>query len=120
MTHLLHRWTDIATDTPIPGLLRQRVIGKQAMISHITLKPGCEVPHHAHQNEQFAVVLSGLIRFELGDKNADTVESVDVRSGEVLHLPANLPHSAVAIEETIVLDVFSPPSETTGIDRENA
>ena len=39
-----------------------------------------------------------------------------VGPGEVLHLPSNCPHSAEALEETVVLDIFSPPSERTGID----
>jgi quercetin dioxygenase-like cupin family protein len=42
-----------------------------------------------------------------------------VGPGEVLHLPSGAPHSAYAEEETLVLDLFSPPSEKTGIDRED-
>jgi len=38
-----------------------------------------------------------------------------IEAGEVLHLPANVPHSAEALEETLVLDIFSPTSEKTGI-----
>jgi hypothetical protein len=37
--------------------------------------------------------------------------------GELLHLPPNLPHSAFAEEETLVLDLFSPPATVTGIDQ---
>ena len=118
MSKLLHRWVDLAVDIPIDHLERRRVIGQQAMLSHITLHEGCIVPYHAHENEQFAVVLSGLIRFELGEPGSSESRTVDVRSGEVLHLPSNLPHSAIAIEETVVLDVFSPPSQTTGIDED--
>lgn len=116
MNELLHRWTDLPADSPIPNLERRRVVGEQAMISHITLKAGCQVPYHQHENEQFAVVTSGLIRFELGERESGQLKSIDVRAGEVLHLPSNLPHSAIAIEDTVILDVFSPPSETTGID----
>lgn len=114
MSEHLHRWCELPIDKPIAKLERRRVVGEQAMLSHITLRAGCEVPHHSHENEQFAVVLSGHIRFQLGATSENRV--VDVRGGEVLHLPSNLPHSAVAIEETIVLDVFSPPSIQTGID----
>lgn len=111
-----YRWDQLPVDAPIDKLSRRRIIGTHAMLSHITLEKGCEVPYHAHENEQFAVVLSGLVRFELGEADSADVRTVDVRGGEVLHLPSNLPHRAVALETTIVIDVFSPPSETTGID----
>jgi quercetin dioxygenase-like cupin family protein len=31
-----------------------------------------------------------------------------VRKGEVLHIPSNVPHRAVALEDTLDLDIFSP------------
>jgi quercetin dioxygenase-like cupin family protein len=101
----------------MPLLERRRVIGEQAMISHVTLHKGCSVPTHAHTNEQFCCVLSGRLRFGLGADNAPDRREVTVSAGEVLHLPSNLPHSADALEDTIVLDIFSPPSQTTGIDQ---
>jgi hypothetical protein len=33
-----------------------------------------------------------------------------------MHLRSGVPHSAEALEPTLVLDIFSPPSEKTGID----
>lgn len=98
-------------------LARQRIIGEQAMISRVTLEKGCFVPSHAHENEQFACVLSGRLRFGLGQPQSPQYREVDVGSGEVIHLPSNLPHSARALEHSVVLDVFSPPSATTGIDQ---
>jgi quercetin dioxygenase-like cupin family protein len=109
-----YRWSELKTDTPMPLLERQRIIGTQAMLSRVTLKRGCYVPTHSHANEQFACTLSGKLKFILGES---TPREVIVAAGEVLHLPSNLPHSAEALEDTIVLDIFSPPSQTTGIDR---
>lgn len=111
-----YRWTDLPKDTPMALLERRRVIGDQAMISHITLRKGCLVPTHAHVNEQFSCILSGRIRFTLGDAAVVLTEELIVGPGEVIHLPSNVPHAAEAIEETVVLDIFSPPSATTGID----
>ncbi len=31
-----------------------------------------------------------------------------VHAGEVLHIPSNVPHAAVALEDTLDLDIFSP------------
>jgi quercetin dioxygenase-like cupin family protein len=112
-----HAWSDLRPDTPMPLLERRRIIGEQAMLSQVLLRKGCAVPLHAHENEQFACILQGCLRFTLGAEGAPGRRTVDVRAGEVLHLPANVPHAADALEDTLVLDVFSPPSATTGIDR---
>jgi quercetin dioxygenase-like cupin family protein len=113
----VHRWTDRPTDTPMPLLQRQRIIGEQAMISRVHLHKGCYVPTHAHANEQFGIILRGRLKFGLGADNSPLRIYQTVGEGEVIHLPANLPHSAEALEDTLILDIFSPPSETTGIDR---
>ena len=105
------RWTDLPLDAPMPLLERRRVIGEMAMISHVTLRAGCDVPVHAHVNEQISCVLSGRIEFTLADGQRT------LGAGEVLHLPSGAPHGARAIDETVILDIFAPPSATTGIDR---
>lgn len=99
---------------------RRRVMGEKAMVARVVLDKGFEVPTHAHENEQIAVVLSGKVRFGIGREGSEEYEEVVVQEGEVLHLPSMVPHSAQALEESLVLDVFSPPSETTGIDRESS
>ena len=35
----------------------------------------------------------------------------DVRAGEILHIPAHVPHKAEALEDTDDVDIFSPPRE---------
>ncbi len=116
MPATVHRWETMSFDTPMALLERKRIIGTQAMISHVVLRKGCFVPTHAHDNEQFVCMLSGALRFKLGSAEGPRDELI-VRGGEVLHLPPQVPHEAEALEDTVVLDVFSPPSATTGIDR---
>lgn len=110
-----HRWEDIPADEPLPGVSRQRLIGEQAMLSRFELAAGCEVPAHEHENEQFACVLSGQVRFVVGS-GADQ-RDVIVGPGEVLHVPAMVRHAAFPIKDSVVLDVFAPPSATTGVDK---
>src|SRR5205085_1959192 len=74
---------------------RRMITGERMMITHVYLKKGCLVPKHAHMNEQITYVLEGALRFRLG---ADGEQQVDVRTGEVLMIPGNLPHSAEALE----------------------
>lgn len=114
---LVHDLAKLPSDSPMPLLSRQRVIGQQVMISRVVLEKGCDIPLHAHANEQMAVIVSGRLRFVLGADGTSERREVTVTDGQVLHLPSNLPHAAYAEERTVVLDIFSPPSATTGIDR---
>jgi quercetin dioxygenase-like cupin family protein len=94
---------------PLKPLLDRRVIsGERMMIAQILLKKDCLVPKHNHDNEQITYVISGALRFLLG---VEQDEEVIVRAGEVLVIPPNLPHSALALEDTVDVDVFSPPRE---------
>jgi quercetin dioxygenase-like cupin family protein len=111
----VYRWDELPADAPMPLLWRRRVVGERAMLSQVLLEAGCDVPMHAHENEQMTVVLRGQLEFHIG--GGEREEIFVARAGDVVHLPGNLPHRARALEETLVLDVFSPVSEGTGIDR---
>ncbi len=117
MDAAIFRWDELPSDKPMALLERRRIVGERAMISQVRLKKGCDIPSHAHENEQFACLMSGRMRFGLGAEGAPGHREVILQAGEVLHLPAHLPHSAFAIEDCLILDIFSPPSEKTGIDR---
>lgn len=104
----LYNWDDVERETLTPLLQRQMIHGEHIMLSHIHLKKGSVVQMHQHDNEQFSYVLEGVIRFQYGQEK---LVSVDVHAGEVLFLPSNVPHSAEAIEDSLSLDVFSPPRQ---------
>jgi len=89
-------------------LSRRLITGDRIMLAHVYLKKGCVVPKHSHENEQLTYILEGALRFRVGE---DGAEEIVVRAGEVLHLPSNLPHEAHALEDTLDVDVFSPPRE---------
>jgi quercetin dioxygenase-like cupin family protein len=110
-------WEQLPSDNPLELLTRRRVMGKNAMIARVLLRKGCDVKTHAHDNEQFACVLSGRVRFGVGAEGSAQRQDLVVSAGEVLHLPGNVPHSAFALEDSVILDIFSPPSLTTGIDK---
>jgi quercetin dioxygenase-like cupin family protein len=99
----------------MPLIARRRVIGERMMISEVVLSPGFAVPVHEHANEQLVVMLRGRAEFDLVEDGV--TRTIEVRGGQVLVLPPNLPHGCRAIEECIILDLFSPVSETTGVDR---
>ncbi len=111
-----HRWQDLPQDRPMEKIARRRIIGEKAMLSEVTLSKGFVVPTHQHENEQFACILSGKLRFTISEGAKDQ-RTIDVPAGGVLHLPPNVPHGAEALEDSVVLDIFSPPSDKTGVDR---
>ncbi len=113
----LVRLADLPQDHPLPLIGRRRVIGSQVMVSEVTLDAGFIVATHSHPNEQMSLILKGRLRFGVGPEGSPGRRMVEVGAGEMLHLPPDVPHSAQAMEDSIVLDIFSPPSEKTGIDR---
>jgi len=78
------------------------------MLAHVYLKKGAIVPRHQHINEQITYILEGALRFHVGDGEG---EVVIVRAGEVLCIPSNVWHQAEALEDTLDVDVFSPPRQ---------
>jgi len=103
-----YRWDDLPREELNPEIGRRLITGKEMMIAHVYLKQGAVVPKHSHHNEQITYILEGVLRFRLGE---DESQHVDVAAGEVLHIPAHLPHTAVALEDTLDVDVFSPPRQ---------
>jgi quercetin dioxygenase-like cupin family protein len=97
------RLEDLSTEHLNPLLDRQFVSGEKGMLARLVLRAGCVVPLHSHENEQITYVLEGALKFSLPGGE------VIVRAGEILVIPADVPHSAEALEDTIDLDVFCPP-----------
>jgi quercetin dioxygenase-like cupin family protein len=107
-----HVWSEIPLETVTPTIDRKLVTLDRLMLAQVFLKQGAIVPAHEHHNEQGTYILSGKLRFWLGehaDAPGDTF--VDVGAGEVLMIPGGLRHRAEALEDTLDLDVFTPPRE---------
>lgn len=100
-------WEDVAAEDLSPALRRRMVWGHEVMLARVELKKGAVVPVHRHVHEQWSCVQQGLLRLVAGEEE----RVYDVRPGEMLYLPSNAPHAAEALEDTVVLDVFSPPRE---------
>jgi quercetin dioxygenase-like cupin family protein len=101
-----YRWDDLPKEALKPDLSRRLISTERMMLAHVYLDQGCVVPKHEHENEQLTYILEGVLRFWLGD---DEAQVVDVSAGEVLHIPSHLPHKAEALERTLDVDIFCPP-----------
>ncbi len=103
-----YRWDDMPKEEVTGQLSRRLITGSRMMLAHVYLKKGCIVPRHQHENEQLTYVLEGALHFWIGE---DESEEVVVRAGEVLHLPSMVWHKAEALDDTLDVDIFSPPRE---------
>jgi quercetin dioxygenase-like cupin family protein len=99
------RWDELPLDHVNATFDRRLVSGEHITIAQVYLKKGGGAPKHGHVNEQFSYVMRGTLRFWIGDDE----QVLDVKGGEVLHLPPNVPHRAEALDDVFVVDVFSPP-----------
>lgn len=102
------RWKDIPEEPLTELLSRKLITGERMMLAHVYLKKGCIVPRHSHENEQITYILEGGLRFWIG---ADEAQVIDVMAGEVLHIPSHVLHKAEALEDTLDVDIFSPPRQ---------
>jgi quercetin dioxygenase-like cupin family protein len=98
----LHRWDDIALEKVTDMLSRKIITGEREMMTQIYLKRGCIVPLHSHESEQMTYVLTGSMKFLIGD------DEITVREGEVLVIPSWVPHQAEALDDCLEMDIFSP------------
>ncbi|MGH9486750.1 MAG: cupin domain-containing protein [Terriglobales bacterium] len=113
-TKLLHaRWSEVALETLNSRIQRHFVVGDQLMLARILLKKGAEVPLHSHANEQVTWVTEGALEFQIDGR------TVVVRAGEVLCIPPHMPHAAHALEDTVDIDIFTPPRQDW-IDKNDA
>ncbi len=114
VTH--YRWDDMPKEQLSDSISRRFITGDKTMLAHVYLKKGAVVPTHHHENEQITYILEGALRFWIGE---DGAQEIVVRPGEVLHIPSNVPHKAEALEDTLDVDIFSPPRQDW-IDKSDA
>jgi quercetin dioxygenase-like cupin family protein len=101
----VHRWNQVEKEQITPKLGRQMIHGETMTIARLEMKQGSFVPEHSHHNEQITTIEKGRLKFVFGGKE------VVIGAGESLQIPPHLPHSAEALEDSIAVDVFSPPRE---------
>ena len=79
--------------------------GALTSIHEVEIAAGCTVPMHTHPHEQIGYLVSGRVRFELGD------EVQELAAGDSWVIPSEVPHEVTALEDSVALDIFSPARE---------
>jgi quercetin dioxygenase-like cupin family protein len=81
------------------------VHGEKTLMGQFTIAQGGKIPAHSHPHEQTGIMLSGKLRFTVDG------EVVDVEAGDSWCLPGGVEHAAEALEDVVVIEVFSPVRE---------
>ena len=103
-----YRWDEMPKEQVTEMFDRRLITGDRMMLAHVYIKKGAIVPRHSHDNEQITYILEGGLRFWIGE---DEAQVLDVMAGEVLHIPSHVHHKAEALEDTLDVDIFSPPRQ---------
>jgi quercetin dioxygenase-like cupin family protein len=107
------KWNDIEVEPLSPLIGRQMIVGTNLMVARVLFKKGARVPLHSHHNEQVTYILEGALHFFINN------QEITVSAGEVLCIPPHMPHEAIALEDTVDLDIFNPPRQDW-IDKDDA
>jgi quercetin dioxygenase-like cupin family protein len=98
------RVDDLDALTVGPGLEFRPVSTDTVMTNFVSFEPNVPAPMHHHVEQQIAIVLSGELKFTVGD------ETKVMRAGDCVVIPPNVRHGGAAGPEGCrVLDVFTPP-----------
>lgn len=98
-------WEKIEAEALNPGLTRQMLHGEKLSFARMQLKNGTIVPRHQHVSEQLTVVTEGALQFRFDGRE------IVVAKGEMILIPADVPHAAEAIGNSETLEIFAPCRE---------
>ena len=119
MTRPLHRSADEVDREPVPagdGTERQILIGPDEAphfaLRRFIMQPGGGMPRHTNTVEHEQYVLRGRARIELGE------ETIEVSAGDVVLIPAGLPHSYAALGDEPFEFLCAVPNRPDAIEIE--
>ena len=100
-----YNWDTVPEEQMNASMTRQVIHSETMTVVRLRLRKGALVPQHHHINEQISMLASGKLKFVVAG------EERVLQGGEILTIPPNAPHWVEALEDTVVVDVFSPVRE---------
>ena len=85
--------------------IKTRVHGEKTLMAEFRIAKGADLPSHLHPHEQTGMLVSGELELKIGD------QVFPASSGDTWCIPENVPHSAHAVSDSVVIEVFSPVRE---------
>lgn len=101
----LYQWDTLEAEQMNAQVSRKVIHGQNVTIARFELRKGGTVPEHSHANEQVSMVQSGVLRFVIDGREQT------VGAGECVTIPPHAPHRVDVLEDSVVVDVFSPRRE---------
>ncbi len=99
------RWSEIAWEKVNESIERKVVMGDRLMMVLYRFAPNQAWPEEVHEAEQAGYVLRGKIELALPAQG----KKILLGAGDGYRIPSRIPHSWQVREETVLLDIFSPP-----------
>jgi quercetin dioxygenase-like cupin family protein len=97
---------DRESKTHLEGIrYKTLTFGERTSLSVFSLGKGSIIPKHKHPHEQTGYVISGRMIFTIGD------ERFEAEPGDSWNIPSNVEHDVDILEDTVVIEVFSPARE---------
>ena len=90
----------------LPGLTRKTLsVGQSMMMCEFTFDTHVEIPIHTHPHEQVGYLAKGHVKMTIDGRE------YDLRQVDSYCAPSNVPHGALTLEPSIIVDTFCPPRE---------
>ncbi len=85
--------------------IKTLVLGEATLMTEVRLSRNSILPRHDHPYEQTGYLISGKLLLQIGEKK------FEMNKGDSWCIPKNIPHEAITLENSIALEIFSPPRE---------
>mgnify|MGYP000850289414 FL=1 len=90
----------------LPGIrVKTLVYGEKTLMAEFRMQPGAHFTRHSHAHEQTGYLVSGAMRLTLGE------QVFEVKPGDSWCVPPNAEHYAESLEQTVMIQIFSPVRE---------
>ena len=89
----------------VPGIYARLIHLEGMSVARVRIEEGAILPEHAHVHEQVTNLLAGQLEMTVGGQTKVCT------AGDVVVIPANVPHSARALSPCDLIDVFQPVRE---------
>jgi len=103
---MFEKRSDAGYRPALDGIERKTLVhGDRTLMTEFLFRKGAVLPQHAHPHEQTGYLVKGHIRLSIG------ANEYDVRAGDSWCVPGGVEHGAHSLEDSMVIEVFSPVRE---------
>ena len=103
---MFYKKNDVGYRQVMEGILLKTLVhGEKTLLCEFRIKKGKVLPSHSHPHEQTGYLVSGHMKFIIGDN------VFEVEPGDSWCIPGDVEHAAETFEDSMGVEVFSPVRE---------